>query len=159
MSPGPNCISMAASTSDLPSPPVLAVSIAVFRDGQVLLAKRGKPPALGLYSLPGGKVERGETLQDAVHRELAEEVGLIARLHGFVGHVEHIERDETGEIRAHAVIAVYAGHWVSGTPSLSDEATDLIWVNPDAPKNLPMTRGLLEILARAARIIAAPPLF
>jgi len=143
---------MAGSMSE-PKRPVLAASIAVFRDGKVLLARRGKAPALGLYSLPGGRIEPGERMQDAVLRELFEEVGLRASLVGFVDHVEHIEHAEDGTLRAHAVICAFAGHWEAGEPRLSDEATDLLWVDPLFPGELPMTRGLPEILRKASIII------
>lgn len=143
---------MAASMSE-PRRPVLAASIAVFRDGKVLLARRGKAPALGLYSLPGGRIEPGERMQDAVLRELFEEVGLEARLVGFVDHVEHIEHAEDGTLRAHAVICAFAGRWEAGEPQLSEEATDLVWVDPLRPGELPMTRGLPDILRKAASVI------
>jgi 8-oxo-dGTP diphosphatase len=143
---------MADSMSE-PRRPVLAASIAVFRDGKVLLARRGKAPALGLYSLPGGRIEAGERMQDAVLRELFEEVGLKANLVGFVDHVEHIEHGEDGSLRAHAVICAFAGHWEAGEPQLSDEATDLIWVDPLSPGEFPMTRGLPDVLRKAALLI------
>jgi 8-oxo-dGTP diphosphatase len=133
--------------------PVLAASIAVFRDGKVLLARRGKAPALGLYSLPGGRIEAGERMETAVLRELAEEVGISARLLGFIDHVEHIEHAPDGALRAHAVICAFAGQWEAGEPQLSDEATDLIWVDPLAPGDWPMTRGLPDILRKAAAIV------
>lgn len=134
--------------------PVLAASIAVFRDGEVLLIKRAKPPAAGLYSLPGGRVERGETIAAAALRELAEETELVADMVGFIDHVEHIERDEAGHVTAHAVICAFAGHWQAGHVSPSDEVTDWLWVNPLAPPALPMTKGLPAILIHAARMVA-----
>jgi ADP-ribose pyrophosphatase YjhB (NUDIX family) len=143
---------MADSMSE-PKRPVLAASIAVFRDGKVLLARRGKAPALGLYSLPGGRIEAGERMQDAVLRELLEEVGLQARLIGFVDHVEHIEYADSGSLRTHAVICAFAGLWEAGEPRLSDEATDLVWVDPLLPGEYPMTRGLPEILRKASAIM------
>ena len=135
------------------SRPVLAASIAVFRAGKVLLIQRARAPAQGLYSLPGGRIEAGETLRDGVLRELQEELALEAELVGFVDHVEHIEADETGGIRAHAVIAAFCGHWRSGEPVPSDEVSDWLWVDPHAPGDLPMTRRLPEILARAAAMV------
>ena len=156
MSRGQSCTSTAASTFNpmaWPDKPVLAASIAVFREGKVLLARRGKAPALGLYSLPGGRIEPGEMLEAAVLRELFEEVGLEAEVIGFVDHVEHIEHAEDGSLKAHAVICAYAGHWRAGEAQLSDEATDLVWVDPFHPPALPMTRRLPEILARAARLV------
>jgi 8-oxo-dGTP diphosphatase len=155
MSPARNCTSMVASTSDsmeTPRKPVLAASIAVFREDKVLIARRGKAPAQGLYSLPGGRIEPGEKLETAVLRELMEEVALKAEVIGFVDHVEHIEHAEDGSLKAHAVICAYAGRWLAGEAQRSDEATDLIWIDPFNPPDLPMTRRLPEILARAATL-------
>lgn len=150
---------MAASTCDSRmnsvSRPVLAASIAVFREGKVLLIQRAKAPAQGLYSLPGGRIEPGETMRDGVLRELREELSLEADLIGFVDHVEHIETGDDGDIRAHAVIAAFCGRWRAGEPVLSDEVSDWLWVDPHAPGALPMTRRLPEILARAAGMVTA----
>jgi 8-oxo-dGTP diphosphatase len=132
---------------------VLAASIAVFRDGKVLLAKRGKAPARGLFSLPGGRIEPGERMAEAVLRELQEEVGLTARIAGFVDHVEHIERGPDGSIIAHAVICAFAGFWTGGEAVLSEEAEALAWVDPLDPGALPMTRGLPDILAKAHHLV------
>ena len=66
-----------------PARPILAVSLAVFREGRVLVARRARAPLKGLYSLPGGVVEIGETLHEAALRELDEEVGLEARIVAF----------------------------------------------------------------------------
>lgn len=136
--------------------PVLAASIAVFREGQVLLARRAKPPAEGRWSLPGGRVEPGETLAEAALRELSEETGLSAELIGFVQHVEHIERDSTGGIVAHAVICAFAGHWVAGEARLCAENSDSRWADPFAPGEGPFTRGLEGVLTRAARMAGLP---
>ena len=140
---------MAASMSR----PVLAASIAVFRDGKVLLAQRGKAPARGLFSLPGGRIEPGERMAEAVLRELQEEVGLTARIAGFVDHVEHIEHGPDGTLVAHAVICAFAGFWTGGEATISDEAEALLWVDPLDPGDLPMTRGLPEILRKAHGIV------
>ncbi|PPD15300.1 MAG: NUDIX hydrolase [Methylobacterium sp.] len=136
------------------SRPVLAASIAVFREGKVLLAQRGKAPALGLFSLPGGRIEPGERMADAVLRELQEEVGLTARIAGFVDHVEHIEHGPDGSLVAHAVICAFAGYWTGGEATLSDEAVALIWVDPLDPGDLPMTRGLRDVLRKAHGLVA-----
>lgn len=136
------------------SRPVLAASIAVFREGKVLLAQRGKAPARGLYSLPGGRIEPGERMADAVLRELQEEVGLTARIAGFVDHVEHIEHGPDGSLVAHAVICAFAGYWTGGEATLSDEAVALIWVDPLDPGDLPMTRGLRDVLRKAHGLVA-----
>jgi ADP-ribose pyrophosphatase YjhB (NUDIX family) len=136
-----------------PDRPFLAVSTAIFRDGQLLLAARGKPPMLGIYTLPGGMVETGETLEQAARREVAEEVGLDVAIVGFAGHVEIIRRDAAGAVERHAVVNAFAAHWSAGEPQLSDEATDIRWVDPDTLGGLPVTDGLPAIIAAARRLV------
>lgn len=139
-----------------PSWPVLAVSLAVFRDGRALVARRGRAPLRGLYSLPGGVVEIGETLQEAALRELREEVGIEARIVAFNDHLQSIVRDERG-VKAHYVIASFIGRWTAGEAQSSEEADRVAWIDPTALGDLPVTPGLEAILARAASVIEACP--
>jgi 8-oxo-dGTP diphosphatase len=136
-----------------PPRPILAVSLAVMRQGRALLARRARAPLKGLYSLPGGVVEIGETLHEAALRELREEVGLRAEIVAFNDHVESIQRDEKG-IAAHYVIASFVGRWLGGEAKPSEEADAVLWVDPLAPLPAPATPGLAEILAGAARLAA-----
>ena len=149
---------MAASTSELglasagrfdPRRPFLGASVAVFRDGRVMLASRGRAPMEGLYSLPGGGVESGETLAEAALRELREETGVEAEIIGFLAPVEVIERDEAGRVRVHIVIAAHAARWVAGEPRTGPEARDIRWIAEDEIDSLPTTPGLAAILGRA----------
>ncbi|MBZ6076217.1 NUDIX hydrolase [Microvirga puerhi] len=132
-----------------PSRPYLAASVAVFRNGRVLLASRGKPPGEGLFSLPGGQVEAGETMAEAALRELHEEVGVKAKLIGLIAPVEFIERDAEGRIKHHVVIAAHAARWVSGEPRTGPEAKEIRWVTERDIVDLPMTPGLTSILEQA----------
>lgn len=134
--------------------PVLAASIAVFRDGKVLLATRTKPPADQLWSLPGGKVEVGESLEEAALRELEEEVGVTARILSFNRHVEIVGRDPKGVVTHHFVIASYVGQWLSGEPQPGPEAGAVMWADPLKLGGLPTTRELGDVLRRAAAIVA-----
>ena len=153
---------MAGSTSDAaagpadrfdPARPFLGASVAVFRDGRVMLAARGRAPMEGLYSLPGGGVEPGETLAEAALRELREETGVEAELIGFVAPVEAIERDGQGRVRLHIVIAAHAARWVSGEPQTGPEARDIRWVSEDEIDTLPTTPGLPGLLRRAFALV------
>lgn len=138
-----------------PSRPFLAASVAVFRDGKVLLAARARPPAQHVYTLPGGIVEPGETLPQAALRELHEEVGVEADILGFNDHVEVIERDPDGRVRHHFVVASFVGRWLSGEGLAGPEAADVIWVQPEEIGHLPTTAGLPGVLRRAKLIADA----
>ncbi|WP_460452084.1 NUDIX hydrolase [Alsobacter sp. SYSU BS001988] len=152
---------MAASTSEpaeaesrlYPSRPFLAASVAVFRDGKVLLATRTKPPSAALFSLPGGLVEPGETLEEAALRELEEEVGCAAKIAGFVRHSQVIERDGAGRVLRHFVIATFAARWVSGEPAPGPEAGAVLFADPQDIAALPTTRGLGEVVDLAWRVL------
>lgn len=137
-----------------PARPVLAASVAVFRDGHVLIARRGRAPMAVLWSLPGGGVEPGETLAQAALRELREEVGVEAEIVAFNTHVEVIERDDAGRVRAHFVVASFVARWIAGEATPGPEASEIAWVDPLDLGGRPTTRALPEILAKAARAMA-----
>ncbi len=134
-----------------PTRPILAVSAAVFRDGRVLIVRRARAPLIGHFSLPGGVVEIGETLAEAVARELMEEVGVSAEIIGFNRHLDAIAR-EGDRIRTHFVIASFVARWTGGEARTSDEVDRADWIDLAAPLLSPRTPGLAEILASAARI-------
>lgn len=132
--------------------PVLAASVAVFRDGKVLLATRTKPPADRLWSLPGGKVEAGETLEEAALREVEEEVGVRARILAFNRHVEIFGRDPKGAVTHHFVVASFVGTWLSGEPMPGPEAGAVMWADPLKLGGLATTRELADVLRHAHRL-------
>jgi ADP-ribose pyrophosphatase YjhB (NUDIX family) len=136
-----------------PARPLLAVSVACFRDGKVLLATRTRPPALGALTLPGGLVEPGERLTEAALRELQEEVEVEAEIAGFNGHAERIERDTDNRVKHHYVIASFVARWVSGEPQAGPEAGEIVWADPLALDGLPLTEGLRALLRRASAML------
>ncbi|WP_280137766.1 NUDIX hydrolase [Bosea sp. Leaf344] len=154
MSGGGGQIIRFPSAAKAPARPVLAASIAVFREGKVLLATRTRPPADRLWSLPGGKVEAGETLEQAALRELTEEVGVTATIIGFNRHVEIFGRDGGGGLTHHFVVASFVGHWLEGEPVPGPEAGAVMWADPLRLGGLPTTRELADVLRRASRIAA-----
>ena len=139
-----------------PDRPILAASVAVFRDGKVLLGARANPPAAHVFSLPGGVVEIGEHLEDGALRELFEETGVRARIIGFAGHTQVIEKDADDKVRRHFVVASFAAHWISGEGTPSAEAPQLLWADPQNLGDLPVTPNLQKILAQAAKLVGSP---
>lgn len=138
-----------------PPYPLLAVSVAVFRDGRVLLATRTRPPYVGEFSLPGGLVEAGETLEEAALRELREEVQVEARIVAFNRHVESIHRDRAGRILRHYVIASFVGEWISGEGSPGPEAGEVVWALPSSLAQLKCTPYLMATVAAAQAALRA----
>jgi len=100
------------------SAPVPAVGVVCLRDDQVLLIRRGRPPRLGEWSLPGGRIEPGERAVEAALRELREETGVQARILGLVDVVDGVFPD----IGAHYVLIDYAAVWLAGEPTAGDDA-------------------------------------
>ncbi|QCK86270.1 NUDIX domain-containing protein [Phreatobacter aquaticus] len=132
-----------------PNRPILAVSTAVIREGRVLLAARANAPGAGLYSLPGGVVEIGETLAEAAARELMEEVEVTAAPVGLCGARDIIVRDAEGLVSRHFVVVTFAARWIAGEGVLSPEASDIRWVSASEARDLPTTEGLHDALAAA----------
>lgn len=140
-----------------PSRPFLAASVAVVREGRVLVAARGKPPMRGVFTLPGGLVETGETLAETALRELAEEVGVEAEMIGPIRPVEILERDPDGRVRSHFVIQAHAARWRSGEGTLGPEAVAIRWVDGAEIEALETTPGLPDILRAAIAMAEAAP--
>ena len=144
--------SAAAEARLYPSRPFLAVSLAVFRKERVLLIARRKPPFENVFTLPGGHVELGETLEAACLRELEEETGVRAGTPVFNRHVEVLESDADGRLRRHVVIATFAARWRAGEGEPSEEAAQVFWAGPDDLDRLTVTPGLRDVIARARRL-------
>jgi 8-oxo-dGTP diphosphatase len=134
----------------MPSAPQLAVSAAIFRDDKILLVRRARSPAKGFYSLPGGRVEFGETLHTALYREVAEETALTIAIVELAGWREVLPGAAGG---GHYLIMSFAARWVAGEPVLNDELDDFIWCAPEALGELPITEGLQGIVQAARRLV------
>jgi len=137
-----------------PAAPILAVSAAIVRDRKVLIVRRARPPARGLYTLPGGGVEVGETLVEAVVREVREETALVVEPVALAGYREAIARDDDGRIERHFVILPFAARWIAGEAMLSHELSEAMWLDPAALGGLDTTAGLAEIVANAIALAA-----
>ena len=136
-------------TREYPSCPRVGVGAIVLHEGRVLLVQRGRPPAFGKWSLPGGLVDLGETTSAAVRREVVEECGIEVRLAGVAGVVDRITRDETGRVRYHYVLIDYLAYADSDTVTAGSDAADVKWVPAEHVHTLDVTEGLVDMIERA----------
>jgi len=130
--------------------PVVGVGAIVFdAEGRVLLVERGRPPGVGLWSVPGGKLEGAETLAQAVAREVREETGLLVEIGALACVVERIGDD------FHFVILDYLARVIGGTLAAASDVRAARFVTPDELPALPLTEGLVDVLTRARATHAA----
>jgi ADP-ribose pyrophosphatase YjhB (NUDIX family) len=135
--------------------PRAGVSMAVFRDSSVLLIKRGKGAYRGLWSLPGGHIEPGETARDAALREVLEETRVTARVDGLADVHDIILRGADGTISAHYVLPVFFGTWVHGIPAPASDAVAASFVPIDALAGLALTPDARRIIEGAHAALLA----
>jgi 8-oxo-dGTP diphosphatase len=129
--------------------PRAAASAAVLRGREVLLIKRASGALAGLWSLPGGHIEPGETARAAALREVREETAVEAELIGLVDIHDVILRDASSALAAHYVIAVFCGRWVAGAPAAGGDAAEARFVPLDDLEALTLTDNAARFIRRA----------
>jgi 8-oxo-dGTP diphosphatase len=117
---------------EYPAYPMVGVGVVVWKDGRVLLIRRGKAPMDGRWSLPGGRQELGETVRETAVREVAEETGLDIRLGPLLDVVDSMRRDAAGRIVLQYALVDFEADWAGGAPVAGDDAVDVAWADPDA---------------------------
>jgi ADP-ribose pyrophosphatase YjhB (NUDIX family) len=143
-----------ADARSYPQRPFLAVSAAIVRDGKILVVRRARPPAHSVYTLPGGVVEVGETLVEAVAREIREETGMTIEPVALAGFRETVVRDAQDRVERHFVILCFAARWQAGEPVLNEELSEAHWIDPAELAGINTTPGLAEIVAAAYQRLA-----
>mgnify|MGYP001333964209 FL=1 len=134
--------------------PVRAVSAAIFHEGRFLLVRRGRAPALGLYAFPGGRVEAGETLAEAVRRAGIEETGALLSGVEHLIDLELVSEQEEG--RVEFILSVHAACFAGGDIAAGDDAAAVAWLTLDEMARLPLAGSVLEIARRIAGEREAP---
>jgi 8-oxo-dGTP diphosphatase len=113
---------------EFPHFPVVSVGAVIVRDGRALIVRRAHDPRKGEWSLPGGRVELGESLVDAVRRETKEETGLDVAVGPVIEVFDRVHRDEAGRVRYHFVIVDYLCTSSTGEAVAGDDAEAVAWV-------------------------------
>ena len=150
---------MSADRSDrlYPTRPLPGVGAVVWREGHVLLERRGQPPAQGIWSIPGGLMELGETAMQAVVREVREECGIEITVGPVLGLFEPIQRDLDGRIRYHYVVIDFVARYRSGELCVGDDAADLRWADPVALEDYALTPAVHAMINRSRVLLREVP--
>lgn len=149
---------------EFPDNPLIGVGAVIVQDNRVLLIRRGQPPLLGEWSLPGGHLECGETLRDATAREACEETGLTVETADLLGVYERIIREEggraqsgqNGRIRYHYVLIDFLCRPVAGNLQAGSDAADVRWFARDELLALKLSADTLDVIDKGLKAAATP---
>jgi len=131
-----------------PSQPLIGVGALIIHQSEILIVKRANEPAKGLWSVPGGVVELGEQLHEALKREVREETGLEVDVERLLDAVDNIVFDEEDRIRYHYVLLDYLCHLRGGVLIAADDVHEIQWVSLEALQSLPITPTLNRVIAK-----------
>jgi ADP-ribose pyrophosphatase len=141
------------SKREYPDQPVVGVGAVVIKDGKVLLVKRGIAPSKGMWAIPGGSLELGETLQQGAEREILEETGVVVKAGKPFYSFDFFERDDDDRIRFHYVIVDMMADYISGDVQGADDALEARWVSPEELNDLVVSKNTLNILESMSFIL------
>ncbi len=128
---------------------MVGVGAIIFRDDQVLLVQRGSEPSYGKWSIPGGLVELGESLQEAVSREVREEVGLEVKVRDLVVALDRVIQDHSGRIEYHYILLDFLCECLIGEPSSASDVLSCAFVPLSSLSRYDLTRGTERAILRA----------
>lgn len=131
---------------EYPDSPKVGVGAVVIRDGKVLLVRRGVPPSMGLWAIPGGGLKLGETLREGAEREVFEETGIRIKAKDIIYTGESVHRDEAGRVRFHYVLVDFAADYLAGEVNGSDDALEARWFSPSELEGIPATKSTMTLL-------------
>lgn len=127
--------------------PQVGVGAIVFNGASVLLVKRGNEPAKGQWAVPGGRIRLGESLQEALKREIKEETNIEIEVGALIYAFDVIQKDEAGKVGLHYVVLDYEAKYLRGEIKAGDDAADVMWVDSETFKTLHInhrTKSLLQ---------------
>lgn len=142
-------------STEYPDAPRAAVGALVLHEGRLLVVERGKPPAEGVWALPGGSIELGETMAEAAEREVLEETGVVVKAGAVVHSFDAVVCDEDGRVRFHYVIVDLACDYVSGDVKAGCDARDARFVTPAEFATLRSSRATVDLVCRVTDFFGA----
>ena len=131
-----------------PAHPMIGVAVVIFRENQILLAKRGKEPSQGKWSTPGGRLELGETIFEAAMREVLEECSVDIEVENIIDADDIIIRDDAGKIKYHFADIYVKAKYISGEVKAQSDVEECRWVTPEQMAELNMPPPLRDLLKR-----------
>jgi 8-oxo-dGTP diphosphatase len=134
---------------EYPQAPVVGVGGVVIHERRALLIKRGSAPLKDQWSIPGGTLELGESIQEGVRRELLEETGIEVQVGELIEVFDRIFRDEAGNIQYHFVIVDYLCKKISGEAHPASDVTDTAWVREEDLWNYRLTEAATRVIRKA----------
>jgi 8-oxo-dGTP diphosphatase len=133
---------------EYPDNPLVGVGAVIVQDNRVLLIRRGQPPLLGEWSLPGGLLECGETLREGVAREAQEETGLVVETVDMLGVYERVVRADDGQVRYHYVLIDFFCRPIAGELKAGSDAADVRWFVREELPALNLTHDANDVVAK-----------
>jgi len=141
-----------ANPRENPTRPWVGIGVLAFRGEDVLLVRRGRPPRLGEWSLPGGAQRLGERAEDAARRELREEAGIEVGALELLAVVDAITSGEDGAgPRFHYTIIDYLAQWQSGEPRAGGDVTEVAWCASADPSAYGLWPEAMRVIALARK--------
>ena len=131
-----------------PKSPVAGVGAVVFKEDRILLVKRGKEPGKGMWSIPGGGIELGETIYEAARREVREECSIDIEIERVLDAADNIVRDEKGKIKFHYTIIDVLARYIDGIAAAQSDAAECGWFRPEEVAAMDITPTLRAMLER-----------
>ncbi len=134
---------------EYPEQPIVGVGAVVFKDDDILLVKRGQPPAMGIWAIPGGVLNLGENIRDGVTREVLEECMITIEVGDIIDVIDAVIRDDTGAIQYHYVLCDYLAEYKAGHVQPASDVLDAKWFKYSEVFTLNTTRGTQKVVKRA----------
>jgi ADP-ribose pyrophosphatase YjhB (NUDIX family) len=131
---------------EYPDQPLVGVGAIIVQEGRVALIKRGHPPLMGQWSIPGGVLEVGETMREAAVREAREETSLMVETGEFLGVFDRVVRDEAGRVQYHYVLIDFLCRPVAGELRADGDADEVKWFTWEEVCRLPLAKDTAEVI-------------